>query len=117
MSSESPADLAVAFRSFGRRLREAKAPVADDPALAARSPALADLERRLCDVVAAAAAELPGARPSADVATTGAAIADRIAATPADAWDGAQLDRLRRYALDAGRLLREIDAAARAAAD
>ena len=44
--------------------------------------------------------------------TDAGAIADAIEATPADAWDEATLNSLRTTALDVGRLLRAIAAAA-----
>ena len=114
--SESPGDLAVAFRSFGRRLDEALAPTKDDPARAdAGSPSARELAKELVAVVAAAAKEVQGVTPTGDVRSTGAAIADAIAATPADAWDDGRLDRLRALALEAGRILRNIESAVRAA--
>ena len=50
-------------------------------------------------------------------ATEAGAIADAIEATPADAWDEATLNSLRTTALDVGRLLRAIAAAAEDAGD
>jgi hypothetical protein len=116
--SESPGDLAVAFRSFGRRLNEAMAATKDDAALAdAGSPSANELSRELVAVMAEAARAMGGVSPDGDVQSTGAAVADAITATPADAWDDARLERLRALALEAGRLLRGIDAAVRAAKD
>jgi hypothetical protein len=109
--SESPGDLAVAFRSFGRRLDEAMAPTQDKPARAdAGSPSANDLAAELAGVVAAAAAEMGISAPG-DVRAGGAAVADAIAVTPPGAWDDARLEHLRALALDGGRLLRQIEAA------
>jgi hypothetical protein len=113
--SESPGDLAVAFRSFGRRLDEALAPTKQDPSLAeAGTPSARELANELAAVVASAAQEMHvGA--TGDVRSTGGAVADAIAATPADVWDDARLDRLRSLALNGGRLLRQIEQAVGAA--
>ena len=114
--SESPGDLAVAFRSFGRRLDEALRPLRDDPELARSAASTADSSTvRLRALMADAAAQLRGVAPTADVAATGAAIANAIEAGPAAEWDAARLDRLRAIALDAGRVLRELDTAIDAA--
>jgi hypothetical protein len=114
--SESPGDLAVAFRSFGRRLDEALAPAKDDPAMAdAGSPSARELAAELGAVVAAAARAVQGVTAVGDVRATGAAVADAIVATPADAWDDARLEQLRSLALDGGRLLRQIEQAVAAA--
>ncbi len=110
--SESPGDLAVAFRSFGRRLDEAMAPTKDDPARAdTGSPSARELAAQLSGVVADAAGVM-GVAAASDVRAGGATVADAIAATPPDAWDDARLERLRTLALDGGRLLRQIEAAA-----
>jgi hypothetical protein len=109
--SESPGDLVVAFRSFGRRLDEALEPTKDDPARAdAGSPSARQLSAELSGVVAEAATVM-GVNAPGDVRAGGAAVADAIAAVPPDAWDGARLERLRTLALDGGRLLRQIEAA------
>ena len=97
MSKSTPDDLAVAFRSFDRRRREAVD--ASDPATVAGP--LADLDRHI-----AAAATLMSAAPSA------AAVADAIAARHGDEWEESVLDQLRAHATDAGTALRRvIDAA------
>jgi hypothetical protein len=107
MSTESPGDLVVAFRSFGRRLTEATGAAAADPTVV-------DLTHRLSELMNTAAHEM-GVGPASEVAATGSAVANAIAAIPADAWDGDRLDHLRQIALDAGRILRQIDDAANAA--
>jgi hypothetical protein len=102
MSRTSPGDLAVAFRSLDRRLREA---LRGEGEAAASEPV-----RELRAVVASAASEL-GVAAHGDLADTGEAIASAIEHIPADAWDIARLDRLRALALEAGRLLRVVAAA------
>jgi len=85
----------VAFRSLSRRLREA---IGDGP-----ESAVAGLAGELRGHVAAAA-QLLGTQPDAD------AVANAISARPADDWDQATLDELRRHALEAGAVLRRIAA-------
>jgi hypothetical protein len=102
MSGSTPEDLATAFRSLARRRAEAIGDV--DPAV------VGGLSEELQRHVDAAAAVLG---TSADAQ----AVASAIAARPADAWDEATLDDLRRHALDAGAVLRRIQTAAEAARD
>ena len=97
MSSSSPSDLAVTFRSVPRRLREA---IGDTPA-SATAGIVSELDEQIA--IAAKIMQSP-ADPGA--------IADAIGAVPADAWDEATLNSLRTTALDVGRLLRAIAAAA-----
>jgi hypothetical protein len=95
MSKTTPEDLAVTFRSLARRLREA---IGDaDPR--AVGGATAELQQHV-----EAAAALVGARPDA------VAVADTIAARPANAWDVPTLDTLREHALAIGNILRRIAA-------
>jgi hypothetical protein len=102
MTKTTPDDLAVTFRSLARRQREA---IGDaDPSTV--SGLVAELRRH----VDAAAAVL-GA--PADPESVAAAIERR----PADTWDDATLDDLRRHALDAGSVLRRIAVAAEATRD
>jgi hypothetical protein len=108
--AESPADLAVAFRSFGRRLDEALAPAKQKPELLdVGSPSARELAAQLAAVVASAAREVRGVSPTDDVHTTGEAIAQAISRTPTEQWTDAQLDRLRSLALEAGRILRQMN--------
>ncbi len=93
MSNSSPDDLAVAFRSFTRRLHEAQG---DAPA---ETTASATAE---CHSQLAAAGRLLGT--SADPES----IADAISNRPADEWDEPTLDALRTIALDLGRLVRHV---------
>ncbi|HEY0518466.1 MAG TPA: hypothetical protein VGC84_03145 [Ilumatobacteraceae bacterium] len=97
MSSSSPADLAVTMRSVPRRLREA---VGDGPTGATNAIA-AELNEQI-----GIAARLM------HTAADPVAIADAIELVPADAWDESVLTSLRTTALDIGRLLRAIAAAA-----
>jgi len=107
MSGSSPADLAVAFRSFGRRLDQALAEAKDDPDRAAAARALVpQLEQVLAEASRASGIE------AGDVSATGAAIADHIESIHADQWDDATLNRLRDQATRAGKALRDIEAAA-----
>lgn len=100
MSSTSPSDLDVTFRSVPRRLAEARG---DAP-----PELVADLTGEL-DRELAAAAALLGSQAAP------LAIADAIAARHAADWDESTLTSLRSIALDVGRLLRAV--AARAEAD
>ena len=93
MSAASPDDLAIAFRSLPRRLKEAQA---DAPNEATASPT-AELHGLVEE-----AARLMGA------VSEPLALADAIVALPADQWEAPTLDRLRTIALDLGRLLRHI---------
>lgn len=97
MSSSSPSDLAVTFRSIPRRLREARG---DAP-----QHVTASITAELDEQIAIAARLV---RSDTDAA----AIADAIEAVPADAWNESTLASLRSAALDIGRLLRAIAAVA-----
>jgi hypothetical protein len=94
MSTSSPSDLAVTFRSVARRRREAQA---DAPAHVTAGPQ-GELDRCV-----AAAAGILHAPPDP------ALVADAIDAVPAEGWADLDLDGLRTIALDIGRLLREIE--------
>ena len=93
MSKSTPADLAVAFRSLERRRREA----VEASGGAAVAGSLGQLDQHI-----AAAATLVGAAASAG------AIADALAAKPADEWDEATLDAVREHATGAGTAIRQI---------
>jgi len=105
MSRTGPRDLAVAFRSLARRLREALGD--SDETGAKDTPAAAELR----SIVAAAATDL-GVPAEGDLAAMGEAVARAIEQTPADAWDTARLDRLRDLTQRAGSLLRAVAAEA-----
>jgi len=103
MSNSTPDDLAVAFRSFPRRLREALEESRDDPG---KQAATQPLVRRLDDVVGGAAGRLGTSGANLDERCK--AVAERIEAVPADKWDAADLEALREAASEAGRYLRQI---------
>jgi hypothetical protein len=106
MSESTPADLAVAFRSFERRLGEALAPVGGDRR---HTPQIASLTEQIDAELARVAGEL---RTAASWTGVAAAIQRRHA----DDWTPATLAPLRDGALSIGRMLRELrDAAERAA--
>jgi hypothetical protein len=98
MSASSPQDLVVAFRSLGRRLREAQEASEDDTSGAAE---------RLRTIVQSSGREL-GVSTVGDVGSMSTVVADAIAAVPADQWDPRTLERLRSLALEAGGVLRSI---------
>ncbi len=102
MSSSSPSDLAVTFRSIPRRLREA---IGDTPP-GVTAGITAELNEQI-----AIAAKLMRTAPDP------VAIADAIDAVPADDWDDDRLAALRTTALDIGRLLRAIAAVAEGDSD
>jgi hypothetical protein len=93
MTESSPSDLAVAFHSLGRRRTEALGEAATDDE---------HVHAILADITAVVRQAADRLRVPADPD----AIADAIHDRPADAWTDAELDGLRRDALDLGRLLR-----------
>ncbi len=95
MSSAAPADLAIAFRSMERRLREAQG---DTPH---------ELTARAHTEVSGLLTEAAGLLSS--TAEPGA-IADAIDRVPADQWVPAVLDRLGAIALELGRWVRQLAA-------
>ena len=94
MSSSAPSDLAVAFRSVSRRLREA---FGDD---VPTTEGTEGIQR-----VVAEAADLLHTSPQPGF------VADAIDAVPADAWDDTVLTRLRELGLELGAQLRRLAAA------
>ncbi len=103
MSESSPADLAVAFRSLPRRLREALEP------LGGRTGPVDHLAGELDGLVGRAAGLMGTPATAGDVA-------EAIERRHADDWADADLEAVRGLALDAGRLLRQISTAAEDAA-
>src|SRR5829696_88877 len=95
MSSTSPSDLAITFRSIPRRLREAQ----DDTPAALTQPHT----RAIGDHLATAGALM-------HTGSTPAEIAGAIEAVPAGDWDEQTLDQLRSIALELGRVLRAVAA-------
>ena len=102
VSDTSPGDLAVAFRSFPRRIDQALAAV-DDPAARAGAEAHARAAR---DGLVAAAALLDVR--AGDPAGAALALADKITGVHPDAWDDVTLAGLRRSALAIGAEVRAI---------
>jgi hypothetical protein len=94
MSETAPSDLAVAFRSLPRRLREVSEGLPDAATTAHRAQA----NRHVAD-----AARLLGVAADTD------AVAAAIDSVAADRWDESVLDALRAAALGAGRAVREIE--------
>ena len=97
MSSSSPKDLAITFRSISRRLREARG---DAP------------EHLIAGVTAELDEQIGIAARLMHSAAEPGAIADAIEDVPADSWEDSTLASLRSTALDIGRLLRAIAAVA-----
>lgn len=95
MTTASPGDLSVVFRSLPRRLREAHGDASGHPVPAATN----ELDERLAE-----AGQLLATSKDP------VALADAVAAVPPDEWNDATLARLREIALDLGRLLRQISA-------
>ncbi len=94
MSNSSPDDLAVAFRSFTRRLHEAQGEAPAETTASATAECRSQLE---------AAGRLLGTSAEPE------SIADAIAARHADDWDDVTLEGLRSIALDLGRLVRHVE--------
>lgn len=94
MNTASPDDLAVAFRSFARRAREAQGEAPDSAVAAPR----AEIDQHI-----AAVARLLRCAPAPDL------VADAIERRPADAWTETDLDALRDNALQIGALVRRIE--------
>ncbi len=92
----------MAFRSLGRRLREAIGDGSESQVVGLVSELRRNVE---------AAAGLLGTSPDAD------AVADAILARRADDWDEPTLDQLRQHALGAGDVLRRIAVATEADGD
>jgi hypothetical protein len=102
VSESSPADLAVAFRSFPRRLSEALGSLAPD--VRARAASHTDA---VAHELSAAATAL-GVPAPGDPSAIAGALADKIDAVRPDGWDDATLAALRRHALAIGASLRSI---------
>jgi hypothetical protein len=103
MSGSAPSDVAVAFRSFPRRLAAELAGAEDDAHRTSAGPFVRQLEA----LVRSTADRLgvPSGGSAADVA---AAVADAIDGRPADRWTADDLDAIRAASLEGGRLLRQI---------
>ncbi|MCU1344904.1 MAG: hypothetical protein JWL70_1170 [Acidimicrobiia bacterium] len=107
MSDSSPADLVVAFRSFGRRLNQALSSAEGDPSrLAAARALVPQLEQVIGEAAHALGIE------AGEVGAVSNAVAAHIETIHADQWDDATLKRLRDLAIRAGKALRDIETAA-----
>jgi hypothetical protein len=95
MSSSTPEDLSVAFRSFPRRLRDAVQAETPQEAIDAASAAV--------NAAVAGAANLVGSRADA------AAVADGIAARHWESWSDEELRELQGYANQAARAIRQLE--------
>ena len=104
MTGSTPQDVAVAFRSFPRRLSGMLGDASDDAKRSAAGPLVSELEALVRGT--AQRMHVPSSGDAADVAT---AVADAIDNRPADAWTDEDLDAVRAAALDGGRLLRLIE--------
>jgi hypothetical protein len=108
MPASSPADLSTAFRSFGRRIRQALEMADDDKGrLAAAAPHAARLQAIVLE-----AAGVIGGGFGTSVDQVGPAIADHIDKISPDAWDETKLDQLRALASAAGTEIRSAEKAA-----
>ncbi|MGE0881413.1 MAG: hypothetical protein AB7L13_04875 [Acidimicrobiia bacterium] len=133
MSELSPADCAVAIRSFSRRLREHLAARAEDNVAVDQlrnhgAPSADALAQQLLALLTATARHLhgslagnaapppdPGTAPADAVTTVANRLADRIEQVPAKSWTDADLDAVRHAATEGGALLRRIEVAMEAA--
>jgi hypothetical protein len=104
MTGSSPQDVAVAFRSFPRRLTGLLADTDDAAKRSAAGPLVSQLEGVVRD--AAGRMHVPS---SGDAGAVAGAVADAIEDRPADAWTADDLDAVRSAALEGGRLLRLIE--------
>jgi hypothetical protein len=108
VADSTPQDVAVAFRSFPRRLRAALDTAETDADRAKAGPLVAQLEDLVRDVARTVGVPTSGA--IADVATN---VADAVENRPADQWTSDQLEQLREAALEGGRLLRQVETTVR----
>ncbi len=107
MTGSAPSDLAVAFRSFARRHREATDAAAEAGRGAEAAPHLAAVAATVASAAAALSADVAG-----DLPTATAAVADAIEAIDADEWNDDLIERLRSLATEAGQHLRRAEDAA-----
>lgn len=93
MNGSTPDDLATFFRSVPRRLREA----------------IGDAEpSSVAGLISELEPHIDAARRLVSAPADPPAIAAAIAIRPADGWDGATLEKLRREAFAVGHILRRI---------
>jgi hypothetical protein len=105
MTGSTPEDIAVAFRSFPRRLSSILASAEDDAHRTSAGPLVGQL-----DQLVRSAADRMGIA-AGDVATPELAgrVADAVEHRPADQWTTEDLEALRTTALEGGNLLRLIE--------
>ncbi len=104
MADSTPQDVAVAFRSFPRRLDGLLAGAEDDAHRTSAGPLVSQL-----DALVRSTADRVGVPSSGDAGEVAAAVADAIEGRPADQWTDDDLDAIRAASLDGGRLLRQIE--------
>lgn len=104
MTGSSPQDVAVAFRSFPRRLTGLLAD-ADDASKRSQAGALVSQ----LEGVVRGAADRMRVPSGGDAGAVASAVADAIESRPADAWSEDDLEAVRSAALEGGRLLRQIE--------
>jgi hypothetical protein len=95
MSKSSPADLAIAFKSLPRRLREA--------AQEGPSPAEVTAATAAVDAAIAAAASVMRSAPTAE------AVSDAIASRHPIDWTDSDLDAVQNHANAAARAIRDLE--------
>ena len=104
MTGSSPQDVAVAFRSFPRRLTSILAGAEDDAHRTSAGPLVQQL-----DGVIRGAARAIGAPSTGDLPGVAAGLADAVDNKPAKEWTDELLAEVRDAALEGGRLLRLIE--------
>ncbi len=104
MTGSSPQDVAVAFRSFPRRLTSILAGAEDDAHRTSAGP----LVQQLDDAIRGAARAI-GAPSTGDLPGVAAGLADAVDNKPAKEWTDELLAEVRDAALEGGRLLRLIE--------
>ncbi len=105
MTGSSPEDVAVAFRTFPRRLSALLASAEDDAARTAAGP----LTQQLDDLIRGTARSF-GLAADGDLPSLTSRLAQAIDDRPADQWTPERLDEVRAAALEGGHLLRQIEA-------
>ena len=104
MTGSSPQDVAVAFRSFPRRLSGLLADADDATKRGEAGPLVSQL-----DGVVRSAADRMRVPSTGDAGAVAGAVADAVDGRPADTWTADDLEAVRALALEGGRLLRQIE--------
>jgi hypothetical protein len=105
MTGSAPQDIAVAFRSFPRRLSSILAGAEDDAQRTSAGPLVGQLEQ----LVRSAADRMGVAGGDLGAPELAARVADAVEHRPADQWTTDDLEALRAAALEGGNLLRLIE--------